>query len=261
MNLDLDGHVALVTGGGRGIGRAIALELAAAGAKVVVASRSADELADVVQQANANAGRDVAALTVDLSERAETCGLVSRASEPFGPIDILINNAGVGSASDPRPLADYRDDFWDLSLEVNLTAPYLLSKAALPAMQTQGWGRIITIASINGKMANLHAGAYAASKHGVIGLMRAFALEHAAEGITVNCICPGPVKTKMNDIRIQYDADRLGIEFTELEKRLTPIGERLEPHDIAPMAVYLASDAARMITGQAYNIDGGRLMS
>lgn len=260
MDFQLTGHTALVTGAGRGIGRAIALHLAAAGANVVVTARSQDELDRVVQEVSARGGR-AAATVADLSQREETRGLVQRATEPFGSIDILVNNAGVGSASDPRPLAEYRDEFWDVSMEVNLTAPYLLSKAALPNMRAQGWGRIITIASINGKMANLHAGAYAASKHGVIGLMRTFALEHAAEGITVNCICPGPVKTKMNDIRIQHDADRLGIEFAELERRLTPMGCRLEPDDIAPMAVYLASDAARRITGQAYNIDGGRLMS
>ena len=258
--MSLENRHALVTGAGRGIGRAIANHLAAAGASVVVTARTSDELDEVVSEIAAAGGR-ASAVTTDLSDRTQTRALVSRASEAFGAIDILVNNAGVGSASDPRPLADYRDEFWDLSLEVNMTAPYLLSKAALPAMREQSWGRIITVASINGKMANLHAGAYTASKHGVIGLMRALALEHAAEGITVNCICPGPVKTKMNDIRIAYDAERLGIPFAELEQKLTPIGRRLVPDDIAPMAVYLASDAANAITGQSYNIDGGRQMS
>lgn len=258
--MNLEGHTALVTGAGRGIGRAIAIQLAAAGARVIVTSRSQQEL-DTVVQTIAAGGGEADSVVCDLSDRSQSTELVPRAAKTFGDIDILVNNAGVGSASDPRPLADYRDEFWDLSLEVNMTVPYLLSKAALPAMRTKGWGRIITIASINGKQANLHAGAYAASKHGVIGLMRALALEHASEGITVNCICPGPVKTQMNDIRIQYDADRLGMPFEELEKTLTPIGGRLVPDDIAPMAVYLASDAARMITGQSYNIDGGRNMS
>ena len=258
--MSLHGHTALITGAGRGIGRAIALQLAEAKAAVVVTARSKDELEEVTETITA-AGGQAALVVCDLADRAQSTQLVAEAGKPFGDIDILVNNAGVGSASDPRPLADYRDEFWDLSLEVNMTVPYLLSKAALPAMRSKGWGRIITIASINGKQANLHAGAYAASKHGVIGLMRALALEHASEGITVNSICPGPVKTQMNDIRIQYDADRLGMPFEELEKTLTPVGGRLVPEDIAPMAVYLASDAARMITGQSYNIDGGRQMS
>ena len=256
----LNGRVALVTGGGRGIGRAIATQLADAGAHVVVTSRSRDELADVVR-AISDAGGTAAAVECDLTDRIQTRVLLSHASEPFGPIDILVNNAGVGSSADPRPLADFRDEFWDLTMEVNLTAPYLLSKAALPHMREQKWGRIITVASINGRITAMHAGAYVASKHGVLGLMRSLASEHAAEGITVNCICPGPVQTKMNDLRVKYDAERLGRDVEAHETQLTPIGGRLVPDDIAPMAVYLASDAARMITGQAYNIDGGICMA
>ena len=128
-------------------------------------------------------------------------------------------------------------------------------------MRQQHWGRIITIASINARIPSLHAGAYVASKHGVLGLMRTLALEHAAEGITVNCICPGPVSTRMNDIRVRYDANRLGRTVEEHETGMTPIGGRLIPEDIAPMAVYLSSDESRMITGQAYNIDGGICMA
>jgi NAD(P)-dependent dehydrogenase (short-subunit alcohol dehydrogenase family) len=252
----LNGRVALVTGAGRGIGRAISQELAEAGARVVTAARSADEL-DLIVKEIGEAGGSAAALTVDLSQRDESRDFISRASEPFGPIDILVNNAGVGSSGDPRAFVDFRDEYWDLSLEVNLTAPYVLSKAALPHMIEQSWGRIITVASINGRRPAEHASAYTASKHGVIGLMRAIALEVSGLGVTVNCICPGPVQTLMNDLRVQYDADRLGRDFAEHEKNLTLVGGRLVPEDIAPMAVYLASDQARMITGQAYNIDGG----
>jgi len=256
----LDGRVALVTGAGRGIGRAISIKLADAGAKIVVTSRSRNELDEVVSSINKNGG-EAAALECDHSDRSQSSTVLERSASSFGPIDILVNNAGVGSSGDPRPLAEFRDEFWDLTLEVNLTVPYLLSKAALPHMREQKWGRIITVASINGRVTTMHAGAYAASKHGVLGLMRSLALEHAAEGITVNCICPGPVKTRMNDIRVQYDANRLERDLAEHERGLTPIGGRLVPDDIAPMAVYLASDAARMITGQAYNIDGGICMA
>ena len=249
-------RVALVTGAGRGIGRASAIALAAVGSPVVVAARSSDELDAVVSEIEA-AGGEAAALVCDLTDRAQSTTLVERASAAFGPIDVLVNNAGIGSSADPRPLAGFRDSFWDETLELNLTAPYLLSKAALPHMRAQRWGRIVTVASINGRSPSPFSGAYVASKHGVIGLMRTLALELAGEGITVNCVCPGPVHTRVNDRRIAFDAERLGLEVEDYERGLTPIGGRLEPEDIAPMVVYLASDDARMITGQAYNVDGG----
>ena len=249
-------RVALVTGAGRGIGRASAIALAATGSPVVLAARSTDELDSVVSQIAA-AGGEATALACDLGDRAQSTTLVDRAESVFGPIDILVNNAGIGSSADPRPLAEFRDAFWDQTIELNLTAPYLLSKAVLPHMRAQRWGRIVTVASINGRIPSPFSGAYVASKHGVIGLMRVLALELAGEGITVNCVNPGPVRTRVNDARVAFDAERLGLEAEDYEQRLTPIGGRLEPEDIAPMVVYLVSDAARMITGQAYNIDGG----
>jgi len=260
MMKQLDGRVALVTGGGRGIGRGIAIRLAEAGAKVVVSARSRGELDEVARKIG-EIGGEAAAIECDLSDRSQSSKLIEQAASLLGPIDILVNNAGVGSSGDPRPLAEFRDEFWDLTLEVNLTVPYLLSKAVLPHMRDRRWGRIITIASINSRVTAIHAGAYAASKHGVLGLMRSLALEHAADGVTVNCICPGPVKTRMNDLRVEYDAKRLGRDVAEHERGLTPIGGRLTPEDIAPMAVFLASNEARMITGQAYNIDGGMCMA
>src|SRR5262249_28045649 len=122
-------------------------------------------------------------------------------------------------------------------------------------------GRIINVASINGKIGSLHGAAYAASKHGVLGLTRTLALEVARDGITVNAICPGPVHTVMNDRRIAYDARRRGGRFEEQESSMTPMGRRLEPDEVAPLAVYLASDEARTVTGQAWNVCGGVLMA
>jgi NAD(P)-dependent dehydrogenase (short-subunit alcohol dehydrogenase family) len=256
----LQKRVALVTGAGRGIGRAIALALAREGAQVAVTARTVAELDEVVHTIVA-AGGAARALSADLLDRQVPARLAAQVEERFGPIEILVNNAGVGSSGNPQPVVSFDDDFWDLTLAVNLTAPYLLSKAVLPRMLASRWGRIITVASINGKIGSFHGAAYAASKHGVLGLTRTLAQEVAAQGITVNAICPGPVKTVMNDRRIEYDAQRRGVPLAEWEAGLTPIGGRLDPDDIAPMAVYLASDDARMITGQAYNICGGILMS
>jgi NAD(P)-dependent dehydrogenase (short-subunit alcohol dehydrogenase family) len=256
----LHDRVALVTGAGRGIGRAVALALAAEGARVAVSARTTTELDDVVSQVKKHGGQAMA-LSADLSDRAVPARIVDQVKQAWGPVEILVNNAGVGSSGDPRPLVNFNDDYWDLSLAVNLTAPYLLCKVVLPDMLAGRWGRIINVASINGKIGSLHGAAYAASKHGLLGLTRTLAIETAADGITVNAICPGPVHTVMNDRRIEYDAERRGIALAELEAGLTPIGRRLEPEEIAPWAVYLAGDAAAAVTGQAFNIDGGVLMT
>ena len=256
----LQNRVALVTGAGRGIGRAVSLSMAAEGAKVALAARTLAELDEAVAAIKA-AGGEAAGFTADLADRSVSGQLVQEVRARYGPIDILVNNAGIGSSAGPAPVTELDVDFWDLTLELNLTAPLLLSKAVLPEMLSRRWGRIITTASINSRTGSIHGAAYAASKHGVLGLMRSLALEVASQGVTVNCICPGPVKTRMNELRIQYDARRLGRDFAELEQSLTPIGGRLVPEDIAPMAVYLASDEARMVTGQAFNICGGMVMS
>jgi NAD(P)-dependent dehydrogenase (short-subunit alcohol dehydrogenase family) len=256
----LRSKTALVTGAGRGIGRAIAESFAAEGANVAVTARTAAELDDLVAQVS-GAGGQARAFQADLADRRSIPKLLAEVTAAMGPIDILVNNAGIGSSSNPKPVVDFDDDFWDLSMAINLNAPYLLTKAVLPDMIGRGWGRIITIASINSRVHSFHGAAYAASKHAVLGFMRTVAAETAAQGITANCICPGPVKTLMNEKRMEYDAARLGRKFEDHEKLQTPIGGRLMPHDISPMAVYLASDDARMITGQAYNICGGLVMS
>jgi NAD(P)-dependent dehydrogenase (short-subunit alcohol dehydrogenase family) len=256
----MDGKIALVTGAGRGIGRAIALAYAAEGAKVALSARTTSELDEVVGTIRA-AGGTAQPFPSDLADRAVPRQLVQQVEKTLGPIEILVNNAGVGSSSNPKPVVDFDDDFWDLSLALNLTAPYLLCKAVLPGMLKRKWGRIITIASINSKIGSLHGAAYAASKHGVVGLTRSLALEVAKDGITVNAICPGPVHTIMNDRRVEYDAKRRGVSFDEVANGWTPMGRRLEPEEIAPLAVYLASGAAATVIGQALNIDGGLLMT
>jgi NAD(P)-dependent dehydrogenase (short-subunit alcohol dehydrogenase family) len=256
----LDKKTALVTGAGRGIGRAIAEAFAREGAQVAVTARTTAELDDLVAKVS-DAGGQATAFQADLADRAAIPQLLAEVTAAMGAINILVNNAGLGSSSNPKPVVDFDDDFWDLSMAINLNAPYLLTKALLPAMIERGWGRIVTIASINSRVHSFHGAAYAASKHAVLGFMRTVAAETAAQGITANCICPGPVKTLMNEKRMVYDAARLGRNFEDHEKLQTPIGGRLIPDDISPMAVYLASDEARMVTGQAYNVCGGLVMS
>jgi NAD(P)-dependent dehydrogenase (short-subunit alcohol dehydrogenase family) len=255
----LQGRIALITGGGRGIGRAIASGLAREGASVAVSARSRDEIDSVVEQIHRSGGTALA-MRADLSAPEDAKRLVELTVKAFGTVDILVNNAGVGSAPSPRTVAEFDDNFWNMSLALNLTAPYVLCKAVLPNMLKKKRGRIINISSVAGKIGLIHASAYCASKHGLLGLTKALALEVAKDGITVNAICPGPVRTAMSDARLKYDAQRMGMPVDELEAKMTPIGRRLVPDEIVPMAVLLASDASAAITGQAFNICGGVTM-
>jgi NAD(P)-dependent dehydrogenase (short-subunit alcohol dehydrogenase family) len=255
----LKDKIALVTGAGRGIGRAIALDFAREGARVAVTARTAAELEEVTARIKALGGQ-ATPIVADLTDRASVPRILQSVTQAFGDVEILVNNAGIGSSSNPKPVIRFDDDFWDLTLLLNLTIPYLLAKAVLPPMTARRWGRIINIASINGKVPSLHGAAYTASKHGLIGLTKTLALETAADGITVNAICPGPVHTLMSDKRVAYDAQRRGVSYTEQEASLTPMGRRLEPEEVSPLAVYLASNDAKMVTGQSWNVCGGVAM-
>lgn len=259
-SLKLKEKTALITGASRGIGRSIALGFAAQGARVAVTARTAKDLDSLVQEIRAS-GMEAVAISADLLNLSTVPGLVGLAEKELGSLDILVNNAGLGSSSNPKPVIEFDDRFWERSLALNLTAPYLLCKAILPSMLRRKRGRIINIASIASRTPHFHGVAYAASKHGLLGLTRTLALEVAGDGVTVNAICPGPVQTEMNDRRIRYDAQRMGIELSELEAGITPIGRRLQPREIVPMTILLASDESAAITGQAFNICGGMAMS
>ncbi|CAB1080939.1 hypothetical protein JY97_17040 [Alkalispirochaeta odontotermitis] len=257
--MKLKDKTALVTGGGRGIGAAIAVAFAQQGADVIVAARSVEQLEETVNDIEA-AGRKGFAIPADLNRREGIASFVESISTQIPGIDILVNNAGIGSGTNAKSVVDFDDDFWDMSIALNLTAPYLLTKAFLPAMIKAGWGRIINIASILGKVGFPTGAAYSASKHGLIGLTRTAALETATTGVTVNAICPGPIRTAMLASRLQATADLSGQSLAEIEKSMNPMQRLLEPDEVAELAVYLASDSARSVTGQAYNISGGAIM-
>lgn len=253
-------RVALVTGAGRGIGRAIALALGRSGVRVALSARTLEQLESVAGEITAGGG-EALALVADLSDSGAPVQLVERVKEQWGAVEILVNNAGIGSSQSPRALVDFDDEFWELTMRVNVTAPYLLTRLVLPAMIEQGWGRIINIASINSKVPSYHGAAYTASKHAIAGLTKAAAHEVASHGVTVNAVCPGVTRSEMNDKRLAYDAERLGCSFEDLESKASPLGRRLEPDEVASLAVYLSSEGAGAVNGQSINVCGGTVMA
>ena len=255
----LDGKVALVTGGGTGIGKAIALKLAQNGAKVAIASRALSN----VEQAAAELKKSspaVLPLAMDVRQKADVERAVDALVSTWGPAHILVNNAGISGLS---MLSDPDDSRWYDIINTNLNGLYLVTKAVLKHMPDHAGGRIINISSVLGKFGVPGYTAYCTSKHGMIGFTRALALEVVSRGITVNTICPGWVDTEMATQGIKETAAVQGITPEEFRAQATaavPIQRFLEAEEIAELVFYVASEAARGITGQAMNICGGQTM-
>lgn len=253
-------RVALVTGGGRGIGRAIALAFAREGAHVAVTARTGTEL-DAVAAEVRGLGRRALAVTCDVAERAQVDDAVRQVAGALGPVEILVNNAGMALAA---KLLDTDDALWERHLRVNLTGAFLMSRAVLPGMLAARWGRIVNIASIAGRQGYPYVAAYTASKHGLLGLTRALAQEVVTAGVTVNAICPGYVATELTWASARNIQERTGRAFDEAVQSLaafSPQKRLIEPEEVAALALLLASDEARGVTGQAWNVDGGAVQA
>jgi 3-oxoacyl-[acyl-carrier protein] reductase len=245
----LQNRVAVITGGAQGIGRAIALGMGREGAKVVVADLQSEKAESVAREVR-TLGTDAIAVEVNVASEPSVKRLADQTFECFGRIDILVNDAGVYLKA---PVVSKSEEDWDRTLNINLGGNFLCARAFVPAMRKQKSGRIISIASSIAHNGAVGFADYAASKAAIIGFVKALARELGPDGITVNAICPGSANT---DMPRRHRTE----EETMARLRATPLGHVLEPEDIAGPILFLASDAAAYITGQAYNINCGTVM-
>jgi NAD(P)-dependent dehydrogenase (short-subunit alcohol dehydrogenase family) len=245
----------LVTGAGRGIGRSVAERLSADGHRVALVARSKEELEDV---AAACAGETLV-LAADLTEEGAVDRVFDAVTTAWGAVEVLVPNAGTGHAA---PISATTDADWARVLELNLTVPFRCVRRALPPMVDAGWGRIVVIASVVAKRGEAQVSAYAASKHGVLGLVRSAAAEVARSGVTVNAVCPGYVDTPMTDTTITAIEQRTGKSRDEsraLLARRQPIGRLVTPAEVADVVALCIGNGA--INGQGINVDGGAVQS
>jgi len=258
--LPLIGKRAIVTGAGKGIGRSIALALAQAGADVGVTARTLGDLERLVDEIQA-LGRRALAVTCDVTDVDQVQHMATTLLEGLGGLDILVNNAGNAGS---HKMLNHPDELWHRMLAVNLTSVYYVCKAFLPTLAEQRSGRIITIASIASRVGGRYVAAYTASKHGVLGLTRALAVEMLPYNVTVNAVCPGYVDTPMTDASVSNMVARTGMseaQAREWLEKTSPQNRLISPEEVASVVVFLALESSKGITGQAINIDGGGTMS
>jgi NAD(P)-dependent dehydrogenase (short-subunit alcohol dehydrogenase family) len=246
---DLSGKVALVTGGSKGLGKAMARGLAKAGADIVISSRSEDELKAALVEILEGTETRGAWFVADMTDRDAVQQLAASATQEMGRIDILINNAGTNV---PAPVDEISDEDWDRIIELNLSSCQALTRAVVPQMKQRKWGRIIHISSIMGLVSKEGRGAYSATKSALIGLARAGALDLGPSGITVNCIAPGPILTDLPATVLSQ------AEIDSFASR-TALGRWGNPDELAGPALLLASDAGSYITGATLVVDGGTI--
>jgi 3-oxoacyl-[acyl-carrier protein] reductase len=247
--MGFEGKVAVVTGGRRGIGRAIAALLAGRGADVVIADRQADEAQTTAQEIAAATGRRAIGLSVDVADNSSAAQMIDQSIAALGRVDILVNNAGV--TRDTLIMRMDETD-WDFVLDINLKGAWNCCKAVVRPMMKQRYGRIVNISSVSGLAGQAGQTNYSASKAGLIGLTKALAREVASRGITVNAVAPGFIPTALTNDLPQ--------ELKEGMMKLIPLGRWGEPEEIASAVAFLASDEAAYITGHVLSVDGGMMM-
>jgi NAD(P)-dependent dehydrogenase (short-subunit alcohol dehydrogenase family) len=241
--------VALVTGGSKGLGKAMARGLAEAGADIVISSRHENELKPALDEILCGTDRKGRYVVADMSKRAEVLRLARTTMEQMGRVDILVNNAGTNI---PQAIDQIKDEDWDAVMEINLNSIMVLTRALVPQMKSRGWGRIIHISSVMGFISKEGRNAYSATKSALIGLARANALDLGRYGITVNCLAPGPFLTDL-------PARLLSTEEKQEFSRLTALGRWAEPKELIGPLLLLASEAGGYITGETLVVDGGWL--
>jgi len=260
--MKLENRIALITGGGRGIGRAIAFAFAGEGAQVAVAARTLEQVEQVSRELGKQFQTNALPVECDVSDVQSVGRMFAKVRETFGRgPDVMVNNAGIAESA---PIARTDDEFWNRHLAINLSGSFYCTRAALPEMVERGWGRIINMASIAGKTGAPYIAAYSASKHGLIGLTRSNAVEVAAKGITVNAICPGYVDTDMTTRGVENITQKTGRSADEALAslvRMSPQNRLMTSEEVAALAVLLASEEGRGINGQAISIDGGTVLS
>lgn len=256
----LENRIAVITGGGSGIGAAICRAFAAEGARVAVTDlrlAAAEQVAAAIRAA----GGQAAAWELDVADRATVQAAADDIAARFGPADVWVNNAGISRIV---PFLECSDELWDLTLRVNLKGTFIGCQAALRQMLPQKRGVILNMSSQSGKVGASHYAAYCASKFGIIGLTQSLALEFAADGIRVNALCPGVVFTALWDEQhVGGYGHKRGLKPEEVRPYLEskiPLGRLCTPEDVAQTAAFLASDAASYMTGQAINVSGGSVM-
>jgi 3-oxoacyl-[acyl-carrier protein] reductase len=260
MDMGLEGRACVVTGASRGIGLAVAERLCGEGALVVLVARSAQPLADAVSRCSA-AGGEAEALVLDITEPDAGERMVAAASERFGGLDVLVNNAGTAKR---RALADVTDEEWNAAFQLNVMAPMRAMRAALPAMAERGWGRVVNVCSSAGKRPTLGTPEYSVAKAAELSLSRLFADAYAAQGVLVNAICPGPVRSELwmapgglLDQAMETGGHASREEALEAVGAGRPIGRLAEVAEIADAIVFLCSERASYVSGAAWSVDGG----